>query len=149
MDMFDLAFEHSMSLFRDRFRAEQRSNPWGTLYAFLEAASLAGDAAALGEASDMAKTLPASSWRERTETWIDTLLAVIGREADAPARVQQLLTRLESERLRIHATSLLVAAARALPPGDPARDEFATEARRLATAAGADGIARWVDRAVT
>jgi class 3 adenylate cyclase len=145
--VLDLEFDDSLARFRERFHGEHRTNPWTTLYSFVEAAGLAGDRAALREACEMVRTLPSSSWRERMEMWVEVMLALLEGEPDALDRMTPLMDRLENERLRHQLVSLQVAAARALPADDPARAGFAAEAHRLATEAGAHGLAAWVERA--
>jgi hypothetical protein len=144
--VFDLEFEDSITSFREAF-SSGRANPWNTITSFLEAAALAGDRAALREAGEMVLTLPASSWRERTEMWAGVMLALFDDEPDALDRLPALIELFEAERLRFQLVGLQVAAARALPPGHPDATRLAGAAHRLAEEAGAHGLADWVERA--
>ncbi len=144
--VFDLEFDDSIARFREAF-SSGRANPWNTITSFLEAAALAGDRAALREAGEMVLTLPASSWRERTEMWAAVMLALYDDEPDALDRLPALIELFEAGRLRLQLVGLQVAAARALPTGHPDAARFAATAHRLAEEAGAHGLADWVERA--
>lgn len=148
MAIFDMDFESSLPIFREWLLSGDNANPWSAIECFIESAGLGGNAAALREGLDMARTLPNSPWRERMEMWVETMLSLLEGRPDAVVDVEALATRLEADRFRRHLVSLLVAAARALPAGASHRTDFTTEARRLATDAGAHGLVDWIDRAV-
>jgi class 3 adenylate cyclase len=147
MRVFELDFARSIEHFRGWFHSDEAYNPWATLFCLIEAAALAGDRSALRQAREMVVTLPISNWREQMEGWIDVTLAVLEGAPDAIEQVGSMASTFEADRLRYNQVSLLVGAARGLPPGDPNRGALVDDARRIANVAAAHGMAAWVDLA--
>jgi hypothetical protein len=145
--VFDLEFDESIQLFVRRFQSDEPSNPWATLFCLIEAAGLAGHDSVLREAREMVMTLPTSAWRNQMERWVDAVLSIIDGDPAGVEQVRSLASVFEADRLRYNQVSLLVGAARAMPTDDPDRDAFVAQAERIASEAGAYGLADWVLRA--
>ncbi|HEX2154099.1 MAG TPA: hypothetical protein VHL52_08970 [Acidimicrobiia bacterium] len=83
------------------------------------------------------------------EEWVDAILTLLESDPGRSRQGRDGGDGLETDRVRLYLVTFLVAAARALPVGASDRAESVSEARRLAADAGADGLIRWIDRAVT
>ncbi|HSJ36116.1 MAG TPA: adenylate/guanylate cyclase domain-containing protein [Acidimicrobiia bacterium] len=145
--IFDMEFDESIRLFRQRFNSDEPFHPWATLACFTEAAAMAGDRSALREAREMIAKLPASHWREHMEGWIGAILALLDQGSDGLELVRSQVSRFEANRLRSYAVSMMVAAARLLPHGDADRAAITADALRIANDAGAQGLKEWIDLA--
>lgn len=145
--LMDLDFRTAYTNARQRFESSSFQS-WVSAFLAMEGASLAGEIEWVEEVERMAAALPPGTRADRLQEWVELMHDVLSGHFEDPERARTVALGFGSDLLALLRVEILVSVARHLPLGHPSGTEIAAEARQTALAAGATGLAEWVDLVV-